>query len=1484
MRSWELAEGFVSPGFVQLVGGDSPCSGYVEIREGDQWKTVCDSDFGPEAAAVVCRDLQCGAALPVHGAALIGEGIGAFWDRELRGFRLVNGSTACDGRVEVQVHETWGTLCASHWDLSDAHVLCRHLNCGFAESLPRGGLFAGGTSPIWRDSFHCDGTEAHLGECPVTVLGASPCSHENIAAVICSGPPSSASLRLVGGESRCDGRVEIFQHGTWGRVLDDQWEEQEASVVCRQLQCGEAERAYNPPKPEKGTGPVGLRGVRCAGHEANLTLCNTSVLESTLAAGVAEDVGVVCQGSRRVRLVNGQGRCAGRVEIYHQGSWGTVCDDGWDLPDATVVCRQLGCGGALEAPASARFGEGSGQIWLDGVNCSGAEGALWDCPPGAWGQHDCGHKEDAGVNCSEFVALRLENSTGCSGRLQVLYNGTWGSVCSNSMTPKAVSLACKELGCGDRGFLETQGTSGTVSGVTWLDRVECGERSSSFWQCLSDPWDPQSCNDPQDETHISCNGAADLRLENGGGRCAGRVEMKQQGQWGTVCGWSWDMDDAAVVCKQLGCGSALKAHRTAHFGPGSGPIWLFGVQCKGTESALSDCTDSEYAREYCDHRRDAGVTCSGFVQLVGGDSPCSGYVEIRDRDQWKSVCDSDFGPEAAAVVCRDLQCGAALPVHGAALVGEGIGAFWDRELQCVGNEPHLASCPRGSSRGQPCPQDSIARVTCTRFTGFRLVNGSTACDGRVEVQVHETWGTLCASHWDLSDAHVLCRHLNCGFAESLPRGGRFGGGTSPIWRDSFHCDGTEAHLGECPVTALGASPCSQENIAAVICSGPPSSASLRLVGGESRCDGRVEIFQHGTWGRVLDDQWDEQEASVVCRQLRCGKAEKAYNPPKLERGTGPVGLRGVRCAGHEANLTLCNTSVPESTLAAGVAEDVGVVCWGSQRVRLVNGQGRCAGRVEIYHQGSWGTVCNDDWDLPDATVVCRQLGCGGALEAPGSARFGEGSGQIWLDGVNCSGAEGALWDCPPGAWGKHDCGHKEDAGVNCSEFVALRLENSTGCSGRLQVLYNGTWGSVCSNSMTPKAVSLACKELGCGDRGFLETQGTSGTVSNITWLDRVECGERSSSFWQCPSDPWDPQSCNDPQDETHISCNGKQPEVPPALGTECPSSTSCTDREKIRAIGGKNRCSGRVEVWHRGSWGTVCDDSWDMRDAEVACRQLGCGPAVSALGEAAFGEGSGPIWLERVECQGTELSLQDCWAQTGDRGLCRHKEDAAVNCSAASTTAAPPPRADPTRAFLSSSGRISLPVIICIILGALLCLLLALLAGQVRSARAERRGSKRAWEPFSEAVYEEIGNSPSWEKQARFSGTGSHSEGSLTELHPKDSKEEDGLGSLPGDPADGYDDAREVPDPEQDPVSGPGGWEMPGAPEKGAGPRDTRGESTGYDDAEEMSLAYPPEDTQTGTQELSAQQFLSPRPAEPIPAVGLGAARREERTVQLGEP
>ena len=90
----------------------------------------------------------------------------------------------------------------------------------------------------------------------------------------------------------------------------------------------------------------------------------------------------------------------GRVEVYYNGEWGTVCDHGWDNADARVVCRQLGFGSSGSAYKSAYYGHGAGPIWLSNVSCIGIESNLAECHHFDVKVGNCTHSNDAGVYCS----------------------------------------------------------------------------------------------------------------------------------------------------------------------------------------------------------------------------------------------------------------------------------------------------------------------------------------------------------------------------------------------------------------------------------------------------------------------------------------------------------------------------------------------------------------------------------------------------------------------------------------------------------------------------------------------------------------------------------------------------------------------------------------------------------------------------------------------------------------------------------------------------------------------------------------------------------------------------------------------------------------------------------------------------------------------------------------------------------------------------
>ncbi|XP_067881404.1 deleted in malignant brain tumors 1 protein-like [Heterodontus francisci] len=140
----------------------------------------------------------------------------------------------------------------------------------------------------------------------------------------------------------------------------------------------------------------------------------------------------------------------------------------------------------------------------------------------------------------------------------------------------------------------------------------------------------------------------------------------------------------------------------------------------------------------------------------------------------------------------------------------------------------------------------------------------------------------------------------------------------------------------------------------------------------------------------------------------------------------------------------------------------------------------------------------------------------------------------------------------------------------------------------------------------------------------------------------MECISHESFLWQCQKEPWGKHNCEHREDAGVVCSEAKVTKEQHHRSKDCIREYDCKrglspdSGHWLRLFGGNTNCSGRVEILCNNSWGTVCDDSWDMADANVVCRQLDCGHALLAPGGATFSQGDGVIWLDEVKCTGSE--------------------------------------------------------------------------------------------------------------------------------------------------------------------------------------------------------------------------------------------------------
>ncbi|KAG2435038.1 hypothetical protein HYH02_012035 [Chlamydomonas schloesseri] len=1280
---------------LRLWGGPTSNSGLLQVWFNGTWGTVFNDRFNWRSARVACRQLGYANGRPLYNS-VFGQAPDLVWlvmgtctgsesrlvDCEGSYFyeytngrnhnldvgvvcnndpepmegavRLVGGPTPNRGQVEIYLNGTWGGVC---WDDSfrwEAAVICRQLNYsgGGWFDQPQPGRetptwASKNFAPNWWTTYQCVGNETRLTQCP-SVYGVVLAWYDNYCrrplSVVCSTDtlPPEGSLRLV----RPIGGTTGSLAAVWGSSL---------------------------PNNSYGTLQV-LRGSR----------------------------------------------------------WGLVSVDGFGWQEARVACRQLGFKSG-RAVGGVTYDPGLGlPYWAINLGCVGNETRLVDCPHVAYNTNDRNQwysyqpEPVAGLVCSSDPepaphSVRLVGGPGPhAGRLEVYGANpdlpTWATVCLPNdwyFDWRTVRVVCRQLGYNKGGRAVGVGIFGQgVSTPSWLAqpvtrmlRSVCSGTEARLDACAYPaPADPNTltCYDSHgQDAGVWCDTATDeeppngaLRLMNGPGAWAGRLEVFHNGLWGAVCTSDFTLEDAQVVCRQLGfTGGRIPPYFYYQFGYGTmvagSPYLLHNMSCTGSETAISACPGVASARAYtsncnygsynmhlmCEPQPRGLVSTAPTVVDAGRQAPS------RVGDIW-----------LAALQCPDdsLPSGFSLKLDSPSWessyfyldTGDTAGVT-DLRLDCYQDGALLATLSQSDnfwpwtsygtwSRTATCPTATVNGTTVRPyFTGVRL---------RVLGDVNDTTDSVNAL--GVTDIEFRCSDNRTVTGGGFPNGtwgtwaacpaGTALCGVSSQMRYLTWCRG---EAGDCDDTAM-------TGLRIQCCYMPagfvnvPGRRTLRLAGGTSPQEGRVEMLIGGVWGMVYQDNWDDMDALVACKQLGWPTGAALTNAGR-SYGTGALALvrSHANCTGSEAALQSCGfrSFSPENPVENyGREYSAGAICradpvpstWGALRLRddlpllwATGGatrrlMGSVAGRLEVFWNGRWGTLnrnpnVNDDGT---AIVACKTLGyrSGRAVQA---TEFGPifDAPPIWNRNVMCAGNEASLLDCPSDGWRAYSRGVPDyvsgynDLGLICSNDTvpapgALRLRGGAVPSeGALEVYWGNTWAGVgypyayswywpATWDLTDAIVT--CKQLGYKS-GLPATRGGWGS-SNTFWLKDVACRGTESNLTECfrannnTYSWWTGYADN----QAGVICSN---DTLPATGA-------------LRLAGALPGAPGfgRLEVAVNGMWGSVYGPRWGWPESQVACRSLGYKMAVYWRYEVGYPLNDLPVWLGSVKCLGNETALSHC--------------------------------------------------------------------------------------------------------------------------------------------------------------------------------------------------------------------------------------------------
>ncbi|XP_071331666.1 scavenger receptor cysteine-rich type 1 protein M160 isoform X2 [Trachinotus anak] len=1015
---------------------------------------------------------------------------------------LSGGSHPCEGYVEIYHDNLWGYVGDKYWNKDTEKVVCRSIHCGIPVESSTEEVARPENSTVWLNELHCKGDEENLWDCSWPGWGVSVYRKPSVKKITCS---NEIKIRLH--PFKCAGAVQYSTDGkTWlGHFCADKWDENEANALCESLQCGKSkERTMHEWMIWKDFKGSKKMTISCSDitNWKYLWQCVTKESTCTIPASA------VCEAHERLQLRGDASNvCSGQLEKVENDKWSPFKSK--PSPD---VCQQLNCGANVS----------------HSLNDKGTQ-----------------------LTCKDKVNVVLKDGgkpSKCYGAVHVNVNGESFPVCATSWTEKEAEVVCKELNCGE--VISQSNKRTTLNEFVGMDNVHCLGSESSLWHCRAKRNSNSLCSS---QAYVVCAGSISVRLKDGPGKCAGRLEVQYEGRW-KVYKNEWTKINSEIVCKQLNCGSKGEVSHKK-FCNGSDDFLTTTVKCNPDVKTISECFNNT-SNNPSDKEDRVEITCEEHKMIFlkgNGSNPCSGMVGIEHgkKTYWLSGSKT-WNQESANIVCQQKHCGNASTFSTSTPTADMLANIWDKSYNCSSNTKSLFECEANT----PGPNDTIATVTCTGTVKMKLTQ---KCWGHVLANVDGKRGGVCADSWTEEHSKMLCKSLNCGDSVLESRGKQ---GQEPVLISSLQSTNQNTSLTQYNMVLNDDKniTCNQ-NQAYVVCSG---SVRPRFSSSRDKCSGNVEVLYEGNWLPMCTDALKDKEAqNTICEELECGKAvdKIAY-----------IGLKSARS--HAISQLQCPTNGAKSITACKVSASqksctpAGLQCADWRKMKVSD---TCKGHVTVYSNGNHYAVSNEGWNETEGQRLCQDLNCGSfkSFESTVAApRLDNRSDSFWDRNFSCVPGQDQenIWDCEK----KTSLALKQQLFIECQDVPKVTLTER--CKGEVKINEMG----VCASNWDDNYSHLLCQEQDCSNAIVSKRNFTKPDPN--TEYHHVSCDDNDHKLGQCV--------------RVKGKCDGE------LVSVYCVANVLFNTTEK---------CGGQILVNYGHGWEKVCPLNLSQEFKKKLCQELDCG-------------------------------------------------------------------------------------------------------------------------------------------------------------------------------------------------------------------------------------------------------------------------------------